>query len=180
MTIQVDEETRERIERLFVEKNWDYVISTLESRVGDGVPLTKNFEPSHFRRIRYAVLKLSRGNRDEFERAVELANLDWRDLLVSAGFGNDVTAHERWMPELHFVFIPSLVSTLLRAEGEKGQPLTEEEVLAIRDNARVRASREVELEAVLRRRGYEDIDPENCWQEWLEFREGPRSEDPPN
>jgi hypothetical protein len=30
---------------------------------------------------------------------VELAKIDSRDVLVAAGFGNDVRAHESWFPE---------------------------------------------------------------------------------
>ena len=47
-------------------------------------------------RIRFAVLKLSEGDLTNFERAIELANTDWRDLLVSARFANDINAHNTW------------------------------------------------------------------------------------
>jgi len=30
--------------------------------------------------------------------AIDLANLDWRDLLVEAGFANDARAHFGWEP----------------------------------------------------------------------------------
>lgn len=30
--------------------------------------------------------------------AIALANLDWRDLLVAAGFADDIHAHARWRP----------------------------------------------------------------------------------
>ena len=32
------------------------------------------------------------------ERAIALAHLDWRDLLVEAGFADDVNAHLSWHP----------------------------------------------------------------------------------
>ena len=47
-------------------------------------------------RIHFAVLKLSEGDLTNFERAIELANTDWRDLLVSAGFESDINAHNTW------------------------------------------------------------------------------------
>lgn len=31
--------------------------------------------------------------------AIRLARIDWRDLLVAAGFGEDPAAHLRWRPE---------------------------------------------------------------------------------
>jgi hypothetical protein len=65
--------------------------------------------------------------------------------------------------------IPSLVSTLLAAERNKGSPLTEAEVLRIRDNAGVLVLPDkgelLELD-----RGYRDIDPNNCWMEWRQAR----------
>jgi len=47
-------------------------------------------------RIQLAVLKLSNGEVDKFLAAAELAQLDWRDVLVAAGFGNDLEAHTKW------------------------------------------------------------------------------------
>ena len=44
-------------------------------------------------RLRYAALKLSGGRLDALREAVELARIDWRDLLMGAGFGYDVHAH---------------------------------------------------------------------------------------
>lgn len=68
------------------------------------------------------------------------------------------------------VFIPSLISLLVSKAEQKGSPLTEGEVLDIRDNATaIILDGEAALE-VTERRGYRDIDPENCWDEWLAFR----------
>jgi hypothetical protein len=49
-------------------------------------------------RVWIAALKLSCGNLAELAKAVELANLDYRDLLLSAGFANDPKEHLRWWP----------------------------------------------------------------------------------
>ena len=57
--------------------------------------------------------------------------------------------------------VPSLVAQLLNAERDKGAPLTEKEVLRIPHAHR----------AVVDERGYEDIDPESCWEQWQEARE---------
>jgi hypothetical protein len=51
-------------------------------------------------RIQLAVLKLSNGKVDKFLAAAELAQLDWRDALVSAGFGDDPKAHLKWVNKL--------------------------------------------------------------------------------
>ena len=50
-------------------------------------------------RLQFAALKLSEGNLDKLDRAVALANRDWRDLLMAAGFGEDVDAHKSGTPE---------------------------------------------------------------------------------
>jgi len=49
-------------------------------------------------RFRFAALKLSRGRMDKLADAVRLANKDWRDLLVAAGFADSVDAHKDWKP----------------------------------------------------------------------------------
>jgi hypothetical protein len=50
-------------------------------------------------RVQLAVLKISNGQVDKFLAAAELAQLDWRDALMAAGFGNDVEAHLKWASE---------------------------------------------------------------------------------
>lgn len=67
------------------------------------------------------------------------------------------------------LFIPSLISLLVSKAEEKGSPLTEEEVLAIRDNATAIVTDAEGVLAVAERRGYQDIDTEHCWEEWLDF-----------
>jgi hypothetical protein len=66
--------------------------------------------------------------------------------------------------------IPSLVSTLLRHERDKGAPLTEEEVLQIRDNAPAVALPVDAAASMERERGYRDIDLDRCWEEWQHIR----------
>ncbi len=68
------------------------------------------------------------------------------------------------------VFIPSLVAQLLRAEREKGAPLSEAEVLKIRDGSECVAMHPDDLPAMIEQRGYEDVDPERCWEEWQKAR----------
>jgi hypothetical protein len=72
---------------------------------------------------------------------------------------------------LVLVPIPSLVSILLRLEKEKGSPLTEEEVIMARDSAVCIATPVGMIGALVERRGYEDIDPEQAWREWQEVRQ---------
>jgi len=61
--------------------------------------------------------------------------------------------------------IPALSAILLAKEREKGSPLTEAEVLRIRDHAAVMVLPD-KGEPLVERRGYKDIDPNRAWQEW--------------
>jgi hypothetical protein len=72
--------------------------------------------------------------------------------------------------ELLIVPVPALVAVLLRLEEQKGAPLTEGEVLEARDNAACIAMPPCAHQAVVEARGYDDIDPERAWEEWLEIR----------
>jgi hypothetical protein len=46
------------------------------------------------------VLKISNGDQDKLLEAVLLAKRDWRDVLVWAGFANDLDAHAQWAKDL--------------------------------------------------------------------------------
>ena len=67
-------------------------------------------------------------------------------------------------------FTPSLAALLQRFEREAGRPLIEVEVLQIRDQAVCIAIPPKSLPAMTEERGYEDIDPHRCWEQWQEAR----------
>lgn len=71
---------------------------------------------------------------------------------------------------LIIVPIPSVVATLLRAERDKGTPLTEPEVIAIRDSCPSVVLPENVAAEVIAKRGYDDIDLENTWEAWQAIR----------
>jgi hypothetical protein len=66
--------------------------------------------------------------------------------------------------------VPSLVATLLNRERAKGSPLTEAEVIEIRDACRSVATPIDVAAKIDAERGYKDIDPERCWEQWQEAR----------
>jgi len=68
-------------------------------------------------------------------------------------------------------FIPALALLLRQAEQAKGSPLTRAEVLQVRDKGTcmmLRSSIALEMEE---KRGFRDIDPEDCWEEWQTLRQ---------
>ena len=73
-------------------------------------------------------------------------------------------------PAQTIVFVPTLGSLLVRAENLKGAPLTEPEVLGIRDNAICMTVSPEQARAIAESRGYEDLDPEHVWAEWQQLR----------
>ena len=66
--------------------------------------------------------------------------------------------------------MPSLISILLSREQEKGSPLTETEVIEIRNGCKAAAVPRDVAERIDAERGYKDIDPVRCWEEWQEAR----------
>lgn len=66
--------------------------------------------------------------------------------------------------------MPSLIATLINREQAKGSPLTEAEVLEIRDRCPSVAVPADVAAQIDERRGYKDIDPQRVWEQWQEAR----------
>jgi len=71
--------------------------------------------------------------------------------------------------ELLIIPVPSLVAILLALEKEKASPLTEDEVTAARDKCACIAMPVSVAAKVAEERGYNDLDPENVWEQWQAF-----------
>ena len=99
MGVPLSKSTRDRLLALFTEAEVEAAEQLIVSSCAENLPLIHDASPEGLERIRFAVLKLSDGDLDKLWNAVELAKTDWRDALVSAGFGYDVSAHEMWWPE---------------------------------------------------------------------------------
>jgi hypothetical protein len=91
-------ETEKRIALLFPEDQQDAVRALLLEECGHNLPFLQKLDPVGMDRFRFAALKLSHGNMHKLREAVNLAKTDWRDLLVAAGFANNVDAHVGWLP----------------------------------------------------------------------------------
>jgi hypothetical protein len=90
----------EKIEALFPPEHREAAGQLLAERCGADLPMSDHMgpDPSGFDRVRFAVLKLSRGELRRLEGAIEGAHYDWRDILMEAGFGQDIHAHLKWRP----------------------------------------------------------------------------------
>jgi hypothetical protein len=90
----------QKIEALFPPEGREAAGRMIAERCGADLPLSAHMGPdaSGFDRIRFAVLKLSRGDLERLRREIEGAHCDWRDTLMAAGFGEDIHAHLQWNP----------------------------------------------------------------------------------
>ncbi|MDX1488644.1 MAG: hypothetical protein R3268_10625, partial [Acidiferrobacterales bacterium] len=69
--------------------------------------------------------------------------------------------------DLVIIPIPALCVVLLNLEKKKGQPLTEAEVVKIRDGAACMAVPRSVAKDLEESRGYRDLILEDVWNDWL-------------
>ena len=85
-----------RLEQLFAPDDRAEAETLLERECGAGQLFIDAKDRETILRVRCAVLKLSAGSLPALREAVRVAREDWRDSLVSAGFGHRVLAHREW------------------------------------------------------------------------------------
>src|SRR6476646_6412161 len=98
MAIALSQGTTQRIEELFAYPDREAVANLLVEECGSNLAFSESSTPEDLERIRFAVLKLSDRVVTKLLEAIRLAQIDWRDLLVAAGFADDVRAHSFWWP----------------------------------------------------------------------------------
>jgi hypothetical protein len=90
---------RAKLARLFAPEQLAEATALLETECGISLPFGDTMGEQALERIRCAVLKLSEGSLGKMRKAVRIANVDWRDVLVAAGFGHRVLAHLEWLEQ---------------------------------------------------------------------------------
>jgi hypothetical protein len=100
MAVDLTPRTREVVAHLFDAEAAPFVEQLLVDECGGNLPLYRPATPEGLERVRFAVLKISNGDQDKLLEAVLLAKRDWRDVLVWAGFANDLDAHTQWAKDL--------------------------------------------------------------------------------
>ncbi len=76
----------------------------------------------------------------------------------------------RLPPDLAVIFMPSLAALLAEAEHIKGSPLTQEEVIRIRDEALVVVAPADVVAATVQQRGFPEVDAAHAWESWQALR----------
>ena len=96
--IKLSERTIKIVNGLFPQEQRLEVADLLKMECAENIPFCENHDEFQMERIRFSVLKLSEGRMDKLVQAIELAQADWRDLFMAAGFGHDPDAHNKWIP----------------------------------------------------------------------------------
>src|SRR5690349_5624282 len=96
MPIGLSPRTKQLVAAIFSPELVAEAAGWLEAECGSNLPFCADRDESSMERIRFAAIRLSEGSISKLLVAIELAQRDWRDLLMEAGFGRSVTAHESW------------------------------------------------------------------------------------
>jgi hypothetical protein len=97
--VAISARVSEVVSKMFPQEERSRVLELLANECGDNLAFSQDTNPQNADRIRLAVLKLSEGDFGRLASQVAQAKKDWRDVLMAAGFGHDVTAHIRWEPQ---------------------------------------------------------------------------------
>jgi hypothetical protein len=92
--------TQQLVKKLFPAAKQVDVTRWLTNECGQNLPFHKNTDEYGLERIRFAALKISHGDALKLLEAIELAKRDWRDLLMWAGCGYSLSAHEEWVKSI--------------------------------------------------------------------------------
>ena len=94
--IELSGNTRVIVRRLFSPADQAEAEQLLIHECADNVPFCEDATPETMERIRFAALKTSGGSLAGLCDGIQLAQRDWRDLLMAAGFAEDIGAHDEW------------------------------------------------------------------------------------
>jgi hypothetical protein len=89
---ELSPETLRRLDTLFAPGDRESAKALLYGQCGNNLPYLAERSMDETERLRFAALKVSDGKLGLLESAVKLAQIDFRDLLMAADFG-EVDAH---------------------------------------------------------------------------------------
>jgi hypothetical protein len=93
----LSDESRRRVDLLFHERDRKRAALILDDGFDIRLPVFEGTTEAGLERLQFAALKVSGGDISKLRSAIELGRIDWRDLLLAAGFGADVEAHKHWL-----------------------------------------------------------------------------------
>ncbi len=98
--IELSNLTRLIIRKFYNSKYQEAVNELLTHECSDNLPFAKNWNSEQMERIRFAVMKLSNGEYSGLVESVQLAKVDWRDVLIASGFASSSEEHKSWAEEI--------------------------------------------------------------------------------
>ena len=96
MQVELSQKTQKLVDQIFTDGERRLVVSLLINQCGNNLPFLEKSNSTDLERFRFAMLKLSGGSLRKLEQQVQLAKSDWREMLVVAGFANDIEEHQKW------------------------------------------------------------------------------------
>lgn len=96
---RLSEKTWKIIRKMFPAKQHQEVSQLLLKECGNNLPWFATTDEVGLERVRFAVLKVSKGRLDVLRWEVQGAQKDWRDTLMGAGFADNVMQHNQWADE---------------------------------------------------------------------------------
>jgi hypothetical protein len=95
-------DTKLRVVALFSPDARAEVTELLARECGKNLPGCGLYDEFQLEQIRFAALKLSRGDLGRLRATIEQAKVDWRDVVLWAGFAWRAGAYKRWLPKPRF------------------------------------------------------------------------------
>jgi hypothetical protein len=81
--------TEQRFDALFTAEQRVLVRNLLLEACGHNLPFLRKIDSVKMDRFRFGALQVGAGDWEKLHAAAQLAQKDWRDLLVAAGFANN-------------------------------------------------------------------------------------------
>jgi hypothetical protein len=94
--LTLSQKTENLLNDFFPERLRGEARDLIETMCGNNLPFCENSNSEEMERIRFSVIRLSEGKIDKLCEAIDLAETDWRDLLMAADFGHDPQGHSKW------------------------------------------------------------------------------------
>jgi hypothetical protein len=99
-SVPLSPDTQWLVDHVFKSEHRAEAARMLEAQCARNLPFSENENAKSLERLRFAAIKISRGDLKRLSHAMREAQMDWRDLLMAADFGLDVKAHCVWLAEL--------------------------------------------------------------------------------
>jgi len=94
--MKLSDKTEEIIESLFLIDHHKEIKELLLKDCSNNLSGCNDWSQENLERVWFSVLKISEGNMEKLYSAISLAQTDYRDLFMCAGFGHDADAHKKW------------------------------------------------------------------------------------